>query len=581
MTPYQRRTDVPENIAKELADHPPLIQKLLYHRGITTREDARRFVSPDWDRDHGDPFDILGMDRAVDRIVKAIDTGEKIVIYGDYDADGIPGSVVLSDFFKKVGYKNVQIYIPHRHDEGYGLNTGAIDTFIKDGVTLMITVDSGITDIDEVRHAQENDIDVIVTDHHMPVVEDGSDVLPPACVVINSKQRSDSYHDDMLCGAGVAFKLVQALLKYGKENGRFSDIPEGWEKWLLDMAGLSTIADMVPLKNENRAIAHFGLTVLRKSRRIGLQTLLRKMNIAQQHISEDDIGFMIVPRINAASRMDHPLRAFELLSTEDPAEAEKLADHLNHINDQRKGHVAAIIKDARKRLAKRELKSVIVVGDPQWNPGVLGLVANKLTEEFERPAFVWGYDNDSEIKGSCRGVGAVSLVELMRTLPAETFYNTGGHFDAGGFSIAHDNIHGLEVLLSQTYEKMRTSIDEVVISVDAELGVDDVQWSLFNQIQALAPFGIENEKPLFVFRDMVIDAVRLFGKDKNHLGIDFRNNNGKKVSAIGFFMTPEVFPQVTLERGEKITIIGTLEKSFFRNFPELRVRIDMILPSAN
>ena len=374
----------------------------------------------------------------------------------------------------------------------------------------------------------------------------------------------------------MAFKLTQAILKRGKEKGKFQDIPDGWEKWLLDMAGLSTIADMVPLKKENRALAKYGLTVLRKSRRIGLTTLLQKMDMAQKEITEDDIGFMIVPRINAASRMDHPLRAFELLSTEDPATAEKLADHLGHINDQRKGHVAAMIKEAKKRLHERELKEVIVIGDPEWLPGVLGLAANKLMEDFGRPVFVWGYDGSGTIKGSCRGTGNVSVVDLMRAVPEGVFLNTGGHHDAGGFSISHEAIYTLEDTLSELHKQMKADETEKTRHVDAELGLDDVSWATFKEIDQLAPFGVDNEKPVFLFKNVEIAAVRLFGKQKEHLGLDFRNSAGKKISAIGFFMTHETFPDVLLGTGEKIDLLGFFERSTFRNVIELRLRIETI-----
>lgn len=576
MTPYKVREDIPEHVVRELEAYSPLVRRLLYHRGVATKAEAEIFLNPDWERDVGDPFLIHNMEKAVERIFDAMSRDETIVIYGDYDADGIPGSVVLHDLFKKIGYTNFSNYIPHRHDEGYGLNTKAVEIFANDGVNLIITVDVGITDIEPVAFAQKNGIDVIVTDHHMPIVENEKDVVPPAFAVINSKQQADTYPDDMLCGAGVAFKLAQAILKRGKEKGMFLDVPDGWEKWLLDMAGLSTIADMVPLKKENRALAYFGLKVMRKSKRVGFTTLLQKMDMLQKEITEGDLGFMIVPRINAASRMDHPLRAFELLSTNDHAEAEKLADHLSHINDQRKGHVATMIKEARKRLYERELKEVIVIGDPQWLPGLLGLAANKLMEEFARPAFVWGYDGSGVIKGSCRGTGSVSMVELMRAVPEGIFLNTGGHHDAGGFSVSHEHVHALEGVLSDLHGTMKTEVPEKIRNVDAILSLDDVHWKTFSEIEALAPFGVENEKPVFLFKDIEIAAVRLFGKQKEHLGLDFRNSGAKKISAIGFFMTHETFPDVTLSAGERVDMIATFERSTFRNTIELRLRIEEV-----
>ena len=584
MARYKERKDAPKSIQEKLKEYPALLQRLLFHRGIKTEKEAQNFLNPDWERDNHDPFLILNMKSAVKRILKAIDKNEKIVIYGDFDCDGIPGSVLLHDFFKKIGYKNFFNYIPHRHDEGYGLHIAAVEQFIKKEAELLITVDVGITDIEAVKVAQGAGIDVIITDHHIPTQEKGKEVLPPAYAIINSKQKDDTYPDDMLCGAGVAFKLVQALLKEGKKNTKgkyykfFNDISKGWEKWLLDMVGIATLADMVPLQKENRTFASFGLKVLQKTRRKGLCTLLQKIKIEQKNLSEDDITFMIAPRINAASRMDHPVRAFELLATEDVAEAESFADYLEKLNQKRKGHVAAIIKDTKKKIKKRELREVIVVGNPDWSPGILGLVANNLAEEFERPVFVWGYDNEGKIKGSCRGNG-ISVIDLIRAAPEDTFLQFGGHAGACGFSIKHDNIHNLEKVLEDVYKKMVKKQDENMTWIDHILSLDDVNWKTYQEIEQLAPFGVGNEKPLFLFKEVEIVAVRLFGKEKNHLGLDFKNSAGKKVSAIGFFVDDKSFGDIAIEAGERVHMVATLEKSFFRNFKELRLRIVDIITS--
>ena len=349
MEAYKIAEIVSSHAESELCGYDALTKKLLHNRGIDTREKALKFLNPDYARDIYDPFLILNMGKAVDRILSAIGKEEKIIIYGDYDCDGISGSVVLHDFFKKIGYKNFSNYIPHRNKEGYGLNIPAIESFARDGVTVMITVDLAITDINEIAHAQSNNIDVIVTDHHLPRVVLGKaglpqEILPNAYTIINSKQKGDTYPDKMLCGAGVAFKLVQALVK---RNGVKWGIKEGWEKWLLDMAGLSTIADMVPLQNENRALAHYGLKVLRKSPRPGVQNLLRKMKINQENLNEEDISFMFAPRINAASRIGIPFEAFRLLSTKDEQEASELAEHLHKLNDNRKEMIAVSTEDQR------------------------------------------------------------------------------------------------------------------------------------------------------------------------------------------------------------------------------------------
>src|SRR3989344_55713 len=308
MTLYELRPPFSPEMHDVLGSFPQLLRELLLHRGITNKDDAERFLKPDYVRDSHDPFLIKNMDVAVTRTLEALKRGEKVAIWSDYDCDGIPGAVLLHDFFKKIGANFVN-YIPHRHEEGYGLNKIGIEELSGQGVTLMITVDSGITDIEPVLHAKKLGIYVIVTDHHLP-----GKTLPEAYAVLNSKQEGDQYPYKYLAGSGVAFKLIQALILRGSENGQIT-LPNGWEKWLLDMAGLATIADMVPLTGENRMLAYFGLLVLRKSPRLGLIKLCRKMRVRQRELTEDDVGFMVVPRINAASRMGVPFDAFRLLTT--------------------------------------------------------------------------------------------------------------------------------------------------------------------------------------------------------------------------------------------------------------------------
>jgi len=263
MSSYSFRKKVPHGVSKNLEAYPELVQELLFSRGIETAKEAEEFLNPDYTKHVHDPFLIKDMEKAVLRILLAMEQNEKIVIYSDYDCDGIPGGVILHDFFKKINYENFENYIPHRHEEGYGLNLSAIESCAESNTKLLITVDCGITDVVPVTRANELGIDVIITDHHLVGKK-----LPPAYAILNSKQEDDSYPFDLLCGAGVAFKLVQGLLEKGSFN-----VTQGWEKWLLDMAGLSTIADMVPLVGENRVLAYYGLKVLRKSPRLGLQQL--------------------------------------------------------------------------------------------------------------------------------------------------------------------------------------------------------------------------------------------------------------------------------------------------------------------
>ncbi len=552
----------------ELAEYPALAQALLKNRGIVTREAAEKFLTPSYERDIYDPFLIFGMERAVERILRAIEADEKIIIFGDYDCDGIPGSVVMHDFFKKIGYTNFQNYIPHRNNEGYGLNILAIEKFAESGATLMITVDCGITDVAEVTRANELGIETIITDHHLP-----QEILPPAYAILNSKQAGDTYPDNMLCGAGVAWKLVSALLA---RRGERWGVPVGWEKWLLDMTGLSTIADMVPLQNENRVLAYFGLKVLRKSRRLGLKKLFAKMDMNQANIVEDDVGFMIGPRINAASRMGTPMDAFRLLASTDEKEAEELAEHLAHLNDTRKGLVASMVKDAKKHIDTRilsdELRDIIVIGNPSWKPGLVGLVASNIVETYSRTTFVWGRTDDGRIKGSCRSDGTVNVVELMTTVRAGVFVDVGGHAQSGGFTVSFDSVHTLEDELVSVYQKVRREKEEQEQVVDATLTLSEVNFATWKIVEQFAPFGVGNPKPVFLFENVRISEVRRFGKEQAHLELSFE---GAPVKAISFFAEQEKYKEV--REGETIDLIATMELNTFRGKRELRLRIVRVI----
>lgn len=567
MKRYALPDALPASVQTELAVYPELLRGLLFRRGITTQVEAARFLDPNYEADLHDPFLMKDMDRAVERILHAMKQQEPLVVYSDYDCDGIPGGVLLQTLFKKLAYAPATNYIPHRHEEGYGLNIAAIDKLVDQGIKLMITVDCGITDNAQVAHAQARGIDVILTDHHLP-----GPVLPPAFAVVNPKRADDTYPDNMLCGAGVAFKLSQAILL----RGGF-DVAPGWEKWLLDMAGISTIADMVPLRNENRAIAYFGLKVLRKSRRPGIQKLCRKMRTDQRYLTEDDIGFMIAPRINAASRMDEPMQAFRLLATDDDVEADTLATYLNKINDMRKGLVASMAKDIKKRVAALgEVREVIVMGDPRWKPALLGLAANSLMEEYARPVFLWGREGGNVLKGSCRSDGSVNVVELM-THAKGIFIDSGGHALAGGFSIIQEQLHAMEGRLLASYETLKQKTTHVpLILADKELAIDEVTGETHKLIEKLAPFGEGNPKPVFVFPSVVIHEVRWFGKEKAHLELLFLRSSGVPVSAIGFFVKPDQFG-IELAAGRSIDLLATLERSYFGRSPSLRLRIVDIL----
>ena len=545
-----------------------LIYQLLEKRGILDEEQIEIFLNPDYERDLHDPFLMRDMDHACTRIFEAIEKKEKIIIYADYDCDGIPGAVILQDLFKKVNYENYEVYIPGRNSEGYGLNMEALEQFSKNKTKLLITIDLGITAIKEVKQAKKYGIDVIITDHHLSK-ETG---LPDAYAILNPKV--DDYPEKMLCGAGVIFKFVQGFIK---KYGEYYKVKNGYEKWMLDMAGLATLSDMVPLVGENRAIAYFGMKVLRKSPRPGLIRLFKKINIDQRHLVEDDIVFMITPRLNAASRMDDPKRAFELLSTNDEINADILANHLSKINDDRKNIVIQIMREINKKLSIREKREVLVIGNPLWRVGVLGLVAGKLSDEHKKPVFVWGKDENDIIKGSCRSDGSVSVVELM-THTKEHFLEFGGHELAGGFSVDSEKIHFLEEVLSLSFHKVKKIVEINEIKYDMKLNLDKVNMKTWREIEKLAPFGIANPKPIFLFEGVKIDKIKKFGKNGSgeHLEILFLDYSKNKVKAISFFSNLQSF-KIPISENIKVNLLATFDLSRFGGKIELRLRIVDIL----
>lgn len=566
-TPHISRPEpVPETIKATLARYDELTQQLLFNRGIVTDEAAQKFLFPEYDAHLHDPFLLTDMHKAVVRILSALREDEHIVIYTDYDCDGIPGGVLLHDFFTAIGYTNFENYIPHRHDEGYGFNTDSVSVFKDHDAKLIITVDCGITDHSAVEKAQACGIDVIVTDHHEP-----SETLPPAYAVINPK-RDDAYPFSGICGTTVAYKLVQALLIEGKKTGQIT-LRDGWEKWWLDLVAIATIADMVPLTDENRVLARYGLSVLRKSKRPGLQQLLRKAGGSQRHLTEDDIGFTIAPRINAASRMDDPEDAFHMLRTTDEVEAGTRVLYLEKMNNERKGVVASMTKEAKKRMSMLdEIPAIIVMGNPEWRPSLVGLVANSLAEEFNRPAFLWGRDGKGIIKGSCRSDGVTSIVHLMEAAQG-TFLTFGGHHASGGFSVSHEHIHTLPEALIHAHALIKhdNTFKNEAYQIDASITLADITDTFLKTIDTLAPFGIGNPKPLFEIREVCPNEVSIFGKTKNHTKLRLSIGN-TKIDAICFFTLPDEF-SVMPEAGKSHTLLAHVERSFFMGRLETRLRI--------
>lgn len=555
----------------ELSD---LVRTLLTKRGVETPEDIDAFLRPDYELHTHDPFLLHGMDIAVARIFSAMEKEERIAVYADFDCDGIPGAAILSDLFKKIGYGNVEVYLPHRDREGYGFHTEAISALAAREVKLIITVDVGTVAFDAVRFANGLGVDVIVTDHHEP-----QETLPEALAVLNPKIAP--YPFPHLCGAAMAFKLAQASLQEGHSRGlpQFADIPLGWEKWLLDMVAIATVADMVPLVGENRVLAVWGLQVLRKSGRLGIDALCKKLRLKKSELTEDDIGFSIAPRINAASRMDEPVLALRLLTTQDPKEAEQLAAQLEKLNASRKGVVAGVVRQARAHVKERFSadERVVVLGSPEWKPALLGLAANSIMNDRGGVVCLWGRDAHGHIKGSCRSDGHVSLVELFANA-RDVFEQSGGHKASGGFSVSHENIHRLPEALALAGAELASAPEtKPVREHDSSISLREVTAVLLKDVSRLSPFGVSNPKPLFLISEVIVTDMKRFGKEQNHIELQLEcRTSGMRCRAYDFFRAPENFSH-TPERGARIRVLATLERDTFRGGLALRI-VDVVAP---
>ena len=547
---------------EELAEYDDLTSALLARRGILTKEDAEKFLNPSYDLHLHDPLLMTDMKKASRRFADAILSGERIAVWSDYDCDGIPGGVLMHDFLKKVG-ANFENYIPHRHDEGYGINIDGIEKLAKSSVKLIVTVDSGITDIEPVTRANELGMKVIITDHHLP-----AEKLPDAFSILNPNARADeTYPFKSLCGSGVAWKLVCATLAI--EPKLREKVTEGWEKWLLDMVGLATIADMVPLIDENRLLAKYGLLVMRKSPRIGLQK--------QRAITEDDVGFMIAPRVNAASRMGEARDAFTLFTTIDENEADSLAKKLEKANRSRKAEAGAITRAVHTRIKERgDMRSIIAIGDPEWRPSLLGLVAGNIADEFERPVFLWGREGNNSLKGSFRSGGSTQVMELMRTTE-NMFAQFGGHAAAGGFTLIDTEVFFLEDRLVEAQAKLVSEKieDDLSQHADAILTPEEINKSYLIKVEKLAPFGISNPKPVFLLRNVSVLAISRFGKGEEHLKIKIDVNNGKeRIDAVTFFVKgPIKRAAEKLSRGSRVNLLAHLERDTFSRSSPVRLRL--------
>ncbi|AIF43328.1 single-stranded-DNA-specific exonuclease RecJ [Virgibacillus sp. SK37] len=489
----------------------PIVQELLFQRGITEGNQALRFLSPDLNDLHK-PIGLLSIDKAGKRVKEAIAKQEKILVYGDYDADGVSSTTVLLKTLQELG-ANCDYYIPNRFTEGYGPNEDAFRLAHDNGAKLIITVDCGIASVQEALIAKELGMDLIITDHH-----EVQEKMPDAYAVIHPKCSPD-YAFPELAGVGVAFKFAEHLLGYFPSH-------------LLEFVAIGTIADMVPLVSENRILAFHGLKSLTTTTNPGIKALKGRCNI-EGNVTEEDVGFLIGPRINAVGRLQNADLAVQLLMTEDQEEAAYIAEKIDSINVERQRIVNDIVKEAEAMVNTTGRKGIIVAAKEGWNEGVLGIVASKLVRKYDRPAIVLAVKPEtSEVKGSARSIPAFDLFKNCMKV-RELFTHFGGHAQAAGMTLPMDNLDQLQEELNHIIDNQLTEEDfRQAIEISQSISVKDISETLINDIARLAPFGMKNPKPVFHLAHAPSD-VRQIGSKKNHLKLQFKEEQ-VNLEGIGF-----------------------------------------------
>lgn len=548
----------PADFARQLGVSP-LIASLLYNRGHQTVDAAQAFLAADYRSGLHDPMLLKGMPEAAARVAAALKAGETIAIYGDFDTDGVTAVTLLVQVLRAMGGV-VQPYIPHRFREGYGLNEQAINDLAAQGVQLLITVDCGISNAAEVAAARALGIDVIVTDHHQPPAE-----LPPAYAIVNPRQEGCAYPFKQLVGVGIAFKLVQALVKLGLRLGDLRG------RDMLDVVALGTVADMGPLVGENRVLVKAGLSAIQATERPGLKALIQAAGLAPARIDSTAISFMLAPRLNAAGRLDDAVRAYELLLSTQALQAGALAAALNETNRARQELTREVHAAARMQAeAEGKLdRPVLILADEAYPSGVVGLVASRLVDELGRPVLLIER-GPNESRGSARSIPGLNIVAALQAC-ADLFVRFGGHAAAAGFTIASERLPELEQRLTTIIAEALEGADLTPeLLIDAEVRLDQVDWNLYNDLVQLEPFGQGNPQPVLVSTDVDVVDVRTRGAEGQHLKLVVRRNGGALQEAIGFRLG-HLAPH--LHRHRRIDLAYTLEVNEWNGARTLQLNI--------
>ena len=553
---YEENNEEIEKIAKEF-NISKLVAGIIANRNIGNSEDIRVFLNPTR-QDFHDPFLFNGMEKAVNRIICAIEKKENVAIYGDYDVDGITSTTVLKKFLKERGL-DTKTYIPNRLDEGYGLNRDAIDEIHKEGCTLIITVDCGISGIEEIDYANSLGIETIVTDHH-----ETSDILPNAIAIIDAKRKDNTYPFRGLAGVGVVFKLIQAIsIKLNLEEKEYLKY--------LDLVCIGTISDIVPLVNENRVIAKLGLKLLNQTKNIGLKTLINSIGFSE--INSTAVSFGIAPRINACGRMGHQEEALELFLTDNIRQAEEITEKLNKYNKKRQEKEKAIFNQAIAMIEKDEKdKNTLVLASENWHHGVIGIVSSKITDMYFKPSILICLEGEDG-KGSGRSIPGFDLHNAL-TKCKNSLEKFGGHEMAVGLTVKKDKFEEFKKEFEKVAIEENVSQIVPIINVDGVINLKDMNKQIAQELKLLEPFGDSNKTPHFVYKNLKIDSIRALTECK-HLKLTLKDTS-YTINAIGFNLGNLVDEY---RIGDKVDLVGTIEVNVFNGYENLQINIKDMMRS--
>ncbi len=573
---WKLKPDAPKELFERFPELDRISVQLLNNRGILGEAEAEKFLNPEYGDLHS-PFLFLGMEKAVERIWQAIEDKEQICIYSDYDADAVTANAVLQQTFRYLGVETGS-YIPDRFNEGYGVNIEALSKIKDKGVKLVITVDCGTNSTDAADFCLGNGIDLIITDHHEIIGQE-----PKAFALINPKNPKDKYPFMDITGVGVAFKLAQGILSktekvekiFGSGNGLKPSATEkkytpGYEKWLLDLVAIGTVADCHSLLGENRILVKYGLKVLLKSKWTGLKALCRiaGLDFSEKLADTYTLGFVIAPRLNAAGRIKHANLALDMLIEQDPQKAQDLALQLESLNKHRQDLTEQVLSEAKEKAALVMDRNVLVLMGENWPKGVVGLVAGRLTEEYHKPVLVMERQG-GEATGSARSVGEFNIVEALKHA-SEYLVRFGGHKQAAGFTLAADRFEEFYQKILEYADKNLTEGDlQKKLELEAEIFEDDLALDTYHAIFEFEPFGVGNPRPKFLASDFKVTGFRTVGNGQKHLQMQL--SKGKKfVSAIAFNFG---WLAKTLKIGDNVDIAAELIEDGWNGRQDVKLRI--------